>query len=75
MTIPNFSQLIEKVKVETDLDDIRLDDLNLGSAPNIPDPAEIIREYLHPNDQETKEKNFIHQNSTVSLIINFMNNR
>jgi hypothetical protein len=66
LTIPNFSQLIGNVNPETDLDDIRLDDLNIGSGPDIPDPAEIIREYLHPSDQETTI--FVNQNLTVSFV-------
>ena len=36
-----------------DLDSITLDDLSLGSTgPAIGDPALIIREYLHPRDQQ-----------------------
>ena len=69
MTIPNFSQL-----VETDLDEIRLDDLNLGFQPNIPDSSEIIREYLNPRAQETEDKSFIYpekfmHNVTVSVLL------
>eukprot|EP00092_Neocalanus_flemingeri_P000343 GFUD01000365.1.p1 GENE.GFUD01000365.1~~GFUD01000365.1.p1 ORF type:complete len:386 (+),score=85.82 GFUD01000365.1:117-1274(+) len=58
MIIPNFTELVQNVNVETDLDDIRLDDLNIGSEPDISDPADIIREYLHPSDQET-DKNIL----------------
>ena len=68
LTIPNFSQLIGNTSVEMDLDDIRLDDLNLGSVPNIPDPAEIIREYLDSNEEEINEKSYIHQNKLMSNI-------
>ena len=67
LTIPSFSHLLGNVNAETDLDDIRLDDLNLGSGPNIADPAEIIREYLHPTDKEISDDIFVSHNLTVSI--------
>ena len=68
MMIPNFSQL-----VETDLDQIRLDDLTLGFQPAVPDSDEIIRGYLQPREQVIEDSSFMHQNRlmnnvTVSLI-------
>ena len=68
MMIPNFSQL-----VETDLDKIRLDDLNLGFPPAVPDSGEIIRGYLQPREQVIEDSSCMHQNRlmnnvTVSLI-------
>ena len=65
LSIPSLHQLIGDANVETDLDDIRLDDLNIGSAQDIPDPAEIIREYLHPSDKEYSG-GFLSPNITVS---------
>jgi len=65
LTIPNFSQLIQNSDTETDLDDIMLDDLNLGSGPNIPDCQDIIREYLNPGEKENEENYFTSPNITI----------
>ena len=67
--IPSFSHLLGNVNAETDLDGITLDDLNLGSSLNIADPAEIIREYLHPMEKDISTEMFVSHNLTVSFII------
>eukprot|EP00092_Neocalanus_flemingeri_P019449 GFUD01021067.1.p1 GENE.GFUD01021067.1~~GFUD01021067.1.p1 ORF type:complete len:534 (-),score=133.20 GFUD01021067.1:41-1642(-) len=65
MIIPHFTELVQNVNVETDLDDIRLDDLNIKSESDISDPADILREYLHPSDQYTDENIYVNQNLTI----------
>ena len=46
LSLTSLHDLVEDSSVETDLDDIRLDDLNIETGKDIPDTAEIIREYL-----------------------------
>jgi len=65
LSIPSLNQLIGDVNAETDLDDIRLDDLSLGSAQDMPDSAQIIREYLHPSETQYSNDVFLSQNLTI----------
>ena len=71
LTIQNLNHLIGNNAVETDLDDIMLDDLHLGSAQNIPDSATIIREYLNPGEHETHEKYL--ENPSITVCNSFSN--
>jgi len=44
----NFPLLTDNIKIESDLDNITLDDLNLETEPLSLDPANILLDFLHP---------------------------
>ena len=74
LSIPSLHDLVGDATVETDLDDIRLDDLNIETSQgqDIPDTAEIIREYLQPSNIQYSSNDFHSKNLMVSYILRFV---
>ena len=61
----NFPLLSDNIKMESDLDSITLDDLDLESEPLSLDPANTLLDFLHQEKRQRQNVNPVHHKIKV----------